>query len=425
MKAKDIARILFIAAMLAVCNVSWGAVPRNGLVGEWLFEGNANDTSGHGNNGVVNGATLTADRFGRPKAAYDFIGTNDNSITTSFVPPNKFSLSLWYKAASSQVENAGLFSTFNTWSYYGMYYSQVGDNHERIWFDGNESYVLNPNANEWTHLLIVSANSTIKVYKNGGLVLNSAGTTTHADSLIFGDSRFNGRYFTGALDDIRVYNRALTNAEIIALNQEKNIVISAFTATPTAGSTPLEINFTARAISPHGKIVKYLWDVDGDGNADQITEVPDHSYTYGANGIYNPSVQVVDSAGYSGKSGKVKITVTDGTELNGRMEYFEYDDVTNTAHIKARVYNTGNLAAGKFNVTFVISDNGKGASTFNTSSVTSLAAGQNTLLDVTKTFPNSIQGRQINVAIDSARKIKEVDETNNGSKILFVPVTTR
>ena len=42
-------------------------VPTNGLVGYWPFNGNANDQSGNGNNGTVNGATLTADRFGNAK----------------------------------------------------------------------------------------------------------------------------------------------------------------------------------------------------------------------------------------------------------------------------------------------------------------------------------------------------------------------
>ncbi len=40
-------------------------VPTNGLVGYWPFNGNANDESGSGNNGTVNGATLTTDRFGK------------------------------------------------------------------------------------------------------------------------------------------------------------------------------------------------------------------------------------------------------------------------------------------------------------------------------------------------------------------------
>ena len=39
-------------------------VPTNGLVGWWPFNGNANDESGNGNHGTVNGAALTSDRFG-------------------------------------------------------------------------------------------------------------------------------------------------------------------------------------------------------------------------------------------------------------------------------------------------------------------------------------------------------------------------
>ena len=53
-------------------------VPSNGLIGYWPFNGNANDESGTGNDGTVNGATLTADRFGNANAAYDFDGVNDN-----------------------------------------------------------------------------------------------------------------------------------------------------------------------------------------------------------------------------------------------------------------------------------------------------------------------------------------------------------
>ncbi|MFM8685494.1 MAG: hypothetical protein ACKODJ_02965, partial [Bacteroidota bacterium] len=49
---------------------------RNGLVGYWPFIGNANDESGNGNHGIVNGATLTSDRFGNQNSAYDFDGND-------------------------------------------------------------------------------------------------------------------------------------------------------------------------------------------------------------------------------------------------------------------------------------------------------------------------------------------------------------
>ena len=52
-------------------------VPTNGLVGWWGFNGNAQDGSGNGNHGTVNGATLTTDRFGNQNGAYSFDGIND------------------------------------------------------------------------------------------------------------------------------------------------------------------------------------------------------------------------------------------------------------------------------------------------------------------------------------------------------------
>ena len=52
-------------------------VPTSGLVGWWPFNGNANDESGNGNNGVVIGATLTENRFGVINSAYLFNGTSD------------------------------------------------------------------------------------------------------------------------------------------------------------------------------------------------------------------------------------------------------------------------------------------------------------------------------------------------------------
>ena len=57
-------------------------VPTNGLVGWWPFTGNANDLSGNGYNGIVNGATLTTDRFGNNNQAYNF-GSSHQGITVN------------------------------------------------------------------------------------------------------------------------------------------------------------------------------------------------------------------------------------------------------------------------------------------------------------------------------------------------------
>ena len=81
-------------------------VPSNGLMGYWGFNGNANDQSGNGNNGTVNGATLTTDRFGNSNSAYSFDGVND-FISTSYsgiLGNNSRSISFWYNSLTDNTD---------------------------------------------------------------------------------------------------------------------------------------------------------------------------------------------------------------------------------------------------------------------------------------------------------------------------------
>ncbi|MEY4145228.1 MAG: Internalin-J precursor, partial [Bacteroidota bacterium] len=82
-------------------------VPTNGLVGWWGFNGNAQDGSGNGNHGTVNGATLTTDRFGNQNSAYSYDGINDY-IQTSFSGPQGNSprtISIWFKTSQLHTSN--------------------------------------------------------------------------------------------------------------------------------------------------------------------------------------------------------------------------------------------------------------------------------------------------------------------------------
>ena len=69
----------FACSFLAIAQVPT-YVPTSGLVGWWPFNGNANDQSGNGLNGVVTAATLAADRNNVPNAAYYFNGVNGTKI---------------------------------------------------------------------------------------------------------------------------------------------------------------------------------------------------------------------------------------------------------------------------------------------------------------------------------------------------------
>ena len=77
-------------------------VPKDGLVGYWPFNGNANDESGNGNNGTVNGATLTTDRNGKANSAFFF--NQFDEITTDFssiVGTQTRTFSFWMKNQNS------------------------------------------------------------------------------------------------------------------------------------------------------------------------------------------------------------------------------------------------------------------------------------------------------------------------------------
>ncbi len=63
-------------------------LPKEGLVGYWPFNGNANDESGNGNHGTVNGATLSSDRNGVANSAYNFDGVDDYIVNSNFLRIN-------------------------------------------------------------------------------------------------------------------------------------------------------------------------------------------------------------------------------------------------------------------------------------------------------------------------------------------------
>lgn len=207
-------------------------VPTNDLVGYWPFSGNANDESGNGNNGVVNGATLTTDRFGNTNKAYQF---DRNSIRLLNSPQfnGNWSVSLWYKRSgySTGYQNYGvLFSTS----------SQIQFNGVGIWLLINEvklyfqSFGQNeltvqpfPYDTNWHHLVYTFNGTTISAYVDS--VLRASGpitiSQTHTNPFNIGrgfDDFGNDFSFIGKIDDFGIWNRALTVDEIVGLYNAEN-----------------------------------------------------------------------------------------------------------------------------------------------------------------------------------------------------------
>jgi len=202
-------------------------VPTNGLVGWWPFNGNANDERGSGNNGTVNGATLTLDRYGNVNSAYGFsnsnIEVNHNSLF-GFNQNGSFTVSFWYNSNSSDplqhlIGKRPLNSNIFNWQFLWMnpslsFGSGIGVNY----YDGVFSN-QNLEIGIWTNVIGIYYNGAWNIYFNGVLNSTSNGIFASPDipcSLFFGNSG-NNIGFNGDLDDIGIWNRALTQQEITAL----------------------------------------------------------------------------------------------------------------------------------------------------------------------------------------------------------------
>ena len=95
---KKIRLNFYVVLFVLLINNIFAQIPTNGLVAYYPFNGNANDESGSGNNGTVNGATLTTDRFGNPNSAYLFNGINNYIIIPNVIinPNSSGTISLWF-----------------------------------------------------------------------------------------------------------------------------------------------------------------------------------------------------------------------------------------------------------------------------------------------------------------------------------------
>jgi len=222
--------------MVSFTTLAGSTLPTNGLVAYYPFNGNANDESGNGNNGTVNGATMTADRKGNVNKAYSFDGSNSIVLNQPFLT-GVFSLSIWVKITDLQPGVWGaIFSNGILHGYGNGFNAWLSNKNENIYFNKfpngtstGPSKAVNINDNLFHNFIFVwdglTGLSSAKIYHNGSLLATGEVTSTTINStwnLTFGFSKDSGLnfYFKGMLDDIRLYNRALTETEIQQLYNE-------------------------------------------------------------------------------------------------------------------------------------------------------------------------------------------------------------
>jgi hypothetical protein len=246
---KNIFSILI--ALIASCTISLGQsipnyLPSNGLVGWWPFNGNANDESGNGNNGMVNGATLDLDRFGNANKAYSFDGIDDNcNLNTAL--SNNFSISFWAQIDSFKVYDgisSELLSTFNqNFTSTGFVFRTDAIPNKIVsgFWNNNGDQVVTKNditQSEWYNYIVTYESDLLKLYFNGFLCDSITGTFVQNNQNVFLASRQiyeannPGLFADCLLDDIGIWNRALNQQEITDL-YNANICYQTITVTDT------------------------------------------------------------------------------------------------------------------------------------------------------------------------------------------------
>lgn len=196
-------------------------VPSNGLIGWWPFNGNANDESGNGNYGTVNGASLGIDRFGNSNAAYDFDGVNDYIDLFNTGSQGNFSISFWFLIDT--ITNQKIISKFtNSQSFPNGWEIEVGNNGSLNYGNGSQQHYGQNlyNTSTWSFgtLVFNSNNNQITFYENGtqSSVYNNFSLINNNINIRLG-ARANAIpsiLYNGKIDDIGMWNRPLTNTEI-------------------------------------------------------------------------------------------------------------------------------------------------------------------------------------------------------------------
>ena len=230
------------------------APPTNlGLVGYWsMNEGTgtvAGDGSGNGNRGTLtNGPTWVDGKRGKAlnfDYVNDYVEAADKVSLRVGVP--SFTFSAWLKpgnvsgcGADGTGPNCIIFNKENSYEW------AISNNNNINWAIRNtspgwawRSSGLSAPTNTWTHIVITYNGSNIITYKNGGASTNSQSgsgnvdNTTYQNALRIGARNAPGAasaFFPGLIDEVRVYNRALSAAEVQALYKSG---AQKFTAPPT------------------------------------------------------------------------------------------------------------------------------------------------------------------------------------------------
>lgn len=220
-----------------------GQASKRGLIAQYLFNADAKDASSNNNHGFIFGGVFpTKDRFNKDCGAMQFNGSDGyirvpNSSTLSS-PNTEYTIALWFKALDGseysdlqwmticcksdireETDNSPQFRLQSTRYTVSMNTDFTENFDHKIEFD------------QWYHYAVTYDGDYCRVYLNNKEIVNWAYKTSFVPNQLAMEI---GRdlpgvieYFCGAMDELMIYNRALSQKEITALyndQSEKNSI---------------------------------------------------------------------------------------------------------------------------------------------------------------------------------------------------------
>ena len=277
---------------------SMSQIPQSSnLVGEYKFNSNANDSSGNAYDGqTFGGPTLIQDRFGNSNSAYSLDGTDDYihfddnmlsewSFNNGWIEES-FTISFWAKSSESENEPIIAFGVHENGNIYGAgdYYkgmitrfgSQISFNSNNWGFNYSTTKTYD---DTWHHYVLVwdYATGYRKIYIDGDFAAQyrqvEGGLTMRRfkirdKALSIGRERYetdgstdepglnSAGTYTGSVDEVRIWNLALSSSEISNLysydNTSSNYYVDTFTNASGDGQWDTASNWTSGAVPTSG-----------------------------------------------------------------------------------------------------------------------------------------------------------------------------
>jgi hypothetical protein len=211
------------------------------LLSWWKMDGDLTDSSGNGNGGTNEGASLSTDRFGNANSAYSFNGSSSYISIPNAVPTtmSSFSITVWvYPTSISQASGGGgvggtIINADTDGDSDGYDLGIRNTGHIWWWPAANEDLFSNTtiSLSTWTHIALTANGANYVMYINGALDSTQSSSATQIPTFMqLGSSCHVTGSWEGKLDDLRVYSTTLSANSIRQVYQQFNQSSNFFTS---------------------------------------------------------------------------------------------------------------------------------------------------------------------------------------------------